>query len=328
MTVNPGTGTGFDGSTDRAAALSQDADRQDSRGRTMATYRGPTATRPAPTRRSPDRSTGRRAGWCRRRCWTPTSDSAGSAPSARPRSPSTATDDPAGFGPALQVVTDQRVDADGLRHRAAAPLGRRLQGDHESGVPGRGASPAANCWRIDPAADARVRRRHRGDVDPRRAVTVGRTRGGGGGGALLPSVLADARQVAVDSRRSMAATLVGLADSTRLRHRRPVPGLRPPDVAALLRWLADGHFVLLGYQRCPVRDGSPRSIRRVAGRTSTAHRRASAADGQRRPAGAGAGDHAELPALRRVPATSWSCVKVTDGERSSIASSACSPSRR
>ena len=27
------------------------------------------------------------------------------------------------------------------------------------------------------------------------------------------------------------------------------------DIAALLRWLADGHFVLLGYQRCQVRDG-------------------------------------------------------------------------
>ena len=33
------------------------------------------------------------------------------------------------------------------------------------------------------------------------------------------------------------------------------PGPDRKDVAALLRWLADGHFVLLGYQRCPVRDG-------------------------------------------------------------------------
>ena len=40
----------------------------------------------------------------------------------------------------------------------------------------------------------------------------------------------------------------------------PTPGQRFPgpdrrDVADLLRWLGDGHFVLLGYQRCPVRDG-------------------------------------------------------------------------
>ena len=33
------------------------------------------------------------------------------------------------------------------------------------------------------------------------------------------------------------------------------PGPDSGDVAALLRWLADGHFTLLGYQRCPVRDG-------------------------------------------------------------------------
>ena len=33
------------------------------------------------------------------------------------------------------------------------------------------------------------------------------------------------------------------------------PGSDRKDVAALLRWLADGHFVLLGYQRCQVRDG-------------------------------------------------------------------------
>ena len=33
------------------------------------------------------------------------------------------------------------------------------------------------------------------------------------------------------------------------------PGRDRKDVAALLRWLADGHFILLGYQRCSVSDG-------------------------------------------------------------------------
>ncbi len=33
------------------------------------------------------------------------------------------------------------------------------------------------------------------------------------------------------------------------------PGPDSGDVATLLRWLVDGHFTLLGYQRCPVRDG-------------------------------------------------------------------------
>jgi glutamate dehydrogenase len=42
------------------------------------------------------------------------------------------------------------------------------------------------------------------------------------------------------------------------------PGSDRKDVAALLRWLADGHFVLLGYQRCQVRDGQSSSIRPVA----------------------------------------------------------------
>ena len=71
---------------------------------------------------------------------------------------------------------------------------------------------------------------------------------------LLPRVLADARQVALDST-AMAATLRSLAADldTDAGQRFPSPDRK--DVAALLRWLADGHFVLLGYQRCPVRDG-------------------------------------------------------------------------
>ena len=71
---------------------------------------------------------------------------------------------------------------------------------------------------------------------------------------LLPNVLADARQVALDSAR-MAATLRGLADELDTDPEGRFPGPDRKDVAALLRWLADGHFVLLGYQRCPVRDG-------------------------------------------------------------------------
>jgi len=71
---------------------------------------------------------------------------------------------------------------------------------------------------------------------------------------LLPSVLADARQVAVDST-SMAATLRSLSAELDSDYEGRFPGSDRKDVAALLRWLADGHFVLLGYQRCQVRDG-------------------------------------------------------------------------
>ena len=71
---------------------------------------------------------------------------------------------------------------------------------------------------------------------------------------LLPNVLADARQVAVDSA-ALNATLVGLANALDADHAGHFPGYDRRDVAALLRWLADGHFVLLGYQRCGVHDG-------------------------------------------------------------------------
>ena len=72
--------------------------------------------------------------------------------------------------------------------------------------------------------------------------------------ALLPNVLADARQVALDSG-ALNATLVGLANALDADHAGRFPSYDRRDVAALLRWLADGHFVLLGYQRCAVNDG-------------------------------------------------------------------------
>ena len=67
-------------------------------------------------------------------------------------------------------------------------------------------------------------------------------------------MLADARQVAVDSG-ALNATLVGLANGLDADLEGRFPSYDRRDVAALLRWLADGHFVLLGYQRCAVSDG-------------------------------------------------------------------------
>lgn len=72
---------------------------------------------------------------------------------------------------------------------------------------------------------------------------------------LLPSVLADARQVAADSS-ALNATLVGLANALDADHAGHFAGPDRRDVASLLRWLADGHFVLLGYQRCAVQGGA------------------------------------------------------------------------
>ncbi|MGH3968859.1 MAG: NAD-glutamate dehydrogenase, partial [Mycobacterium sp.] len=79
---------------------------------------------------------------------------------------------------------------------------------------------------------------------------------------VLPGVLADVRRVAADSA-AMIATLKDLAKDVDTDADGHYPGPDRGDAAALLRWLAGGHFVLLGYQRCPVRDG------RVSGDEST-----------------------------------------------------------
>ncbi|MCB0929010.1 MAG: NAD-glutamate dehydrogenase [Mycobacterium sp.] len=70
----------------------------------------------------------------------------------------------------------------------------------------------------------------------------------------LPDVLGDAYQVSCDAD-AMNAALLSLSEQIAADSGDRFPGPDRADVAALLRWLADGHFVLLGYQRCPVRDG-------------------------------------------------------------------------
>ena len=71
---------------------------------------------------------------------------------------------------------------------------------------------------------------------------------------LLPGVLADARQVALDTE-ALVATMRQLAHDIHTDSTDRFAGNTHADVAALLSWLADGHFVLLGYQRCTVADG-------------------------------------------------------------------------
>ncbi|MGZ8802083.1 MAG: NAD-glutamate dehydrogenase domain-containing protein, partial [Mycobacterium sp.] len=162
-------------------------------------------------------------------------------------------DDPGGFGPALQIVTDNATmlmdSVTVLLHRLGVaykaimnPVFRVRRG------------AAGELMDIAPASDATfgagvdetwVHIQLSRSVDRRALAEVEQ---------LLPRVLADARQVALDST-AMAAMLRSLAaelDSD-AGHRFPSPDRK--DVAALLRWLADGHFVLLGYQRCPVRGG-------------------------------------------------------------------------
>lgn len=71
---------------------------------------------------------------------------------------------------------------------------------------------------------------------------------------LLPNVFADVRQVAADAT-AMIEALDGVADDVEANDQGHYSAPDREDVAALLRWLADGHFVVLGYQRGPVSDG-------------------------------------------------------------------------
>ncbi len=162
-------------------------------------------------------------------------------------------DDPGGFGPALQIVTDNATmlmdSVTVLLHRIGVaykaimnPVFRVRRGSSGELLD---IAPSSDATFGAGADETWVHIQLSRSVDRRALAEVEQ---------LLPRVLADARQVALDST-AMAAMLRSLAaelDSD-TGHRFPSPDRK--DVAALLRWLADGHFVLLGYQRCPVRDG-------------------------------------------------------------------------
>ncbi|WP_413467701.1 NAD-glutamate dehydrogenase [Mycobacterium sp. RTGN3] len=161
-------------------------------------------------------------------------------------------DDP--VGPALQVVTDQSAmlmdSVTVLLHRFGVaytaimnPVFRVRR------------NPGGELLEMAPAADPRAPRDGIEESWIHVALSPSaNTRAVAEAAALLPNVLADARQVAMDSA-ALNATLVGLANALDADHAGRFPSYDRRDVAALLRWLADGHFVLLGYQRCAVNDG-------------------------------------------------------------------------
>ena len=165
-----------------------------------------------------------------------------------------AQDDPGGFGPAMQIVTDYATmlmdSVTVLLHR----LGVAYKAIMNPVLRVR-RSPTGELLDIRPLSEADdsqdgideawIHVQLSGSVDPKALAEAER---------LLPSVLADARQVALDSR-ALTGTLLGLANDVDADPEGRFPGPDRKDVAALLRWLADGNFVLLGYQRCPVSDG-------------------------------------------------------------------------
>src|SRR5882757_2775149 len=163
-------------------------------------------------------------------------------------------DDVGGFGPALQLVTDQSQmlmdSVTVLLHRLGVAYSAIMNPTFR--VRRDTSGQLVDMW---PAADPDAPRDGVDEtwihvalspsVDTRKLTEAAET---------LPNVLADARQVANDSA-ALNATLVGLANTLDADRTGLFPSYDRRDVAALLRWLADGHFVLLGYQRCGVRDG-------------------------------------------------------------------------
>lgn len=164
-----------------------------------------------------------------------------------------AADDPGGFGPALQIVTDEATllmdSVTVLLHRLgvayvalmhpAVWVRRDAEGTlAEVGPAGDDCPPGAieESW-------IHIQLSH--TLDQRAVSEAVR---------LLPMVVTDARQVAEDSS-ALTAALQQLAHEIAADDGIRFPGPDRMDVSYLLRWLGDGNFVLLGAQRCRVRDG-------------------------------------------------------------------------
>jgi glutamate dehydrogenase len=165
-----------------------------------------------------------------------------------------ADDDRRGFGPALQVVADEapmliesvtvllnRLDVAYVSIMSPVFLVRRsVEGLLEDirPLPRDGAASAGaleESWiHVELAAGA----------DPKLLHEVERQ---------LPSVITDAQQVAGDSH-AMRETMRALADTLDNDNYGRFPANKRHEVARLLRWLDDGNFVLIGYQRCVVGD--------------------------------------------------------------------------
>jgi glutamate dehydrogenase len=166
------------------------------------------------------------------------------------------SDDQGGFGPALQIVTDQASmlldSVTVLLHRLGVayvalmnPVFRVRR------------SPTGELLEVRPLADDADRSDSQGieeswihvQLSPsvnRKALAEAER--------MLPMVVADARQIALDSG-ALSAALHDLARDLDADSGTRFAGADRGDVADLLRWLTEGNFVLLGCQDCIVDDG-------------------------------------------------------------------------
>ena len=160
-------------------------------------------------------------------------------------------DDPAGFGPALQVVTDNG----GMLMDSVTVLLHRLGVDYTALMTPVFAvhrSPTGELLSVEPKApgtpqyvgEAWIHMQLSPSVDSKTLAEVER---------LLPMVLSDVQLVAADAA-AIIATLSDLAADVDANTDGHYAAPDREDVAALLRWLGNGNFLLLGYQRCRVHD--------------------------------------------------------------------------
>ncbi|OBF82873.1 NAD-glutamate dehydrogenase [Mycobacterium sp. 852002-51163_SCH5372311] len=161
-------------------------------------------------------------------------------------------DDPAGFGPALQVVTEHggmlMDSVTVLLHRLGVAYTAIMTPVFEVHR-----SPTGELLSIEPKAEgsspyvgeAWIDVQLSPSVDSKTLAEVER---------LLPKVLADVQRVAADAAR-MIAILRELAASVDSNADGHYSAPDRQDVAALLRWFGEGNFLLLGYQPCRVQDG-------------------------------------------------------------------------
>ncbi len=161
-------------------------------------------------------------------------------------------DDPAGFGPALQVVTDHG----GMLMDSVTVLLHRLGVSYTAlmtPVFKVRRDPAGEVLSIEPKApgtpqyvgEAWIHMQLSPTVDGKALAEVEE---------LLPKVLTDVQQVAADAA-AIITTLNDLAADVETNTDNHFSAPDREDVAALLHWLSNGNFLLLGYQRCRVDDG-------------------------------------------------------------------------
>jgi glutamate dehydrogenase len=160
-------------------------------------------------------------------------------------------DDPAAFGPALQVVTDHGSmlmdSVTVLLHRLGVFYTAVMTPVFEVRR-----SPTGELLSVEPqpegrsrfAGEAWIHVQLGASTDPKALAEVE---------LLLPKVLADVQRVALDAA-ALITTLGDLAADVDSNAGERFSAPDREDVAALLRWFGNGNFLLLGYQRCKVHD--------------------------------------------------------------------------